>query len=68
MVGAVDELLSLKDVFELRAKDVSKELQNKLTDMVETSGAETISAGAQRARLEELFKRVIAEEMSQKDS
>ena len=67
MVGAVDELLSLKDVFELRARDVSAELQNKLTDMVETSGAETISAGAQRARLEDLFKRVIAEETSQKE-
>jgi len=68
LTGAVDELLSLKDVFELRAKDVSQELQNKLTDLVETSGAVTISAGAQRARLEELFKRVVAEEMSQKDS
>ena len=65
MMGAVDELLSLKDVFELRAKDVSKELQNKLTDLVETSGAVTISAGSQRARLEELFKRVVAEEISQ---
>jgi len=65
MTGAVDELLSLKDVFELRAKDVSKQLQDKLTDLVETSGAQTISAGAQRARLEELFKRVVAEEISQ---
>jgi len=63
IIGAVDELLSLKDVFELRARNVSAEIQNKLTDMVETSGAETISAGAQRARLEELFKRVVAEEV-----
>ena len=65
MTGAVDELLSLKDVFELRARDVSKELQDKLTDLVETSGAMTISAGSQRARLEELFKRVVAEQVSQ---
>lgn len=67
MVGAVDELLSLKDVFELRARGVSKEVQNKLTDLVETSGAETVSAGAQRAKLEELFKRVVTEEAGKRE-
>ncbi len=67
MIGAVDELLSLKDVFELRARGVGKDLQDKLSDLVESSGAETISAGAQRAKLEELFKRVVSEEVEQKD-
>jgi len=66
MTGAVDELLSLKDVFELRARGVKQELQDKLSDLVESSGAETISAGAQRAKLEELFKRVVSEEVEQK--
>lgn len=65
VLGTVEELLSLKDVFELRARGVGQELQNKLTDMVETSGAETVSAGSQRARLEELFKRVVADEIAQ---
>ncbi len=68
MTGAVDELLSLKDVFELRARGVKQELQDKLSDLVESSGAETISAGAQRAKLEELFKRVVSEEIKQKDN
>jgi len=66
MTGAVDELLSLKDVFELRARGVKQELQDKLSELVESSGAETISAGAQRAKLEELFKRVVSEEIEQK--
>ncbi len=66
MTGAVDELLSLKDVFELRARGVNQELQDKLSELVESSGAETISAGAQRAKLEELFKRVVSEEIEQK--
>ncbi len=66
MAGAVDELLSLKDVFELRARGVKQELQDKLSELVESSGAETISAGAQRAKLEELFKRVVSEEIEQK--
>ncbi len=66
MAGVVDELLSLKDVFELRARGVKQELQDKLSDLVESSGAETISAGAQRAKLEELFKRVVSEEVEQK--
>ncbi len=65
VLGTVEELLSLKDVFELRARGVGAELQNKLTDLVETSGAETVSAGSQRARLEELFKRVVAGEIAQ---
>ena len=68
MTGAVDELLSLKDVFELRARGVKQELQDKLSELVESSGAETISAGAQRAKLEELFKRVVSEEVEQKEN
>ena len=65
VIGTVEELLSLKDVFELRARGVGPELQDKLTDLVETSGAETVSAGSQRARLEELFKGVVADEIAQ---
>ena len=68
MAGAVDELLSLKDVFELRARGVKQDLQDKLSVLVESSGAETISAGAQRAKLEELFKRVVSEEITRKDN
>ena len=66
MMGAVDELLSLKDVFELRARGVTQGLQDKIGELVESSGAETISAGSQRARLEELFKRVVSEEVEKK--
>ena len=68
MIGAVDELLSIKDVFELRARGVSAELQDKIGDLIESSGAETVSVGAQRARLEELFKRVVTEEMERKEN
>ena len=66
MIGAVDELLSLKDVFELRARGVTPDLQDKIAELVEGSGAQTISAGSQRARLEELFKRVVSQEVERK--
>ena len=68
MIGAVDDLLSLKDVFELRARGVTPDLQDKIAELVEGSGAETISAGSQRARLEELFKRVVSEEVEKKEN
>ena len=56
-----------RGVHEIVANDLLP-AEDKLTDLVETSGAETVSAGAQRAKLEELFKRVLTEEDEKKDN
>ena len=58
--GLVNELLEMKDVYELHARNVSVETQRRLVEMVESSGAEVLESGHKRARLEDLFKRVIA--------
>ncbi|NNM88235.1 MAG: ABC transporter ATP-binding protein [Phycisphaerae bacterium] len=57
--GALNDLLEVKDVFQLEARRVSPELQAKLVEMTKAGGAEDIQTGRPRVRLEDLFKRLV---------
>jgi len=59
--GSVDELLEVKDVFTLAARNVPAELQTQLVSLATTGGAEEVRTGKQRSRLEDLFKRLVNE-------
>lgn len=58
--GSVDELLEVKDVFKLEARNVSAATQAELVKLVEGAGGSEIRTGRQRSRLEDLFKRLVA--------
>jgi ABC-2 type transport system ATP-binding protein len=57
--GAVDELLEVKDVFKLEARNVSESAQAEMVAVAERAGADEIRTGKQRSRLEDLFKRLV---------
>jgi ABC-2 type transport system ATP-binding protein len=59
--GAVNDLLDVKDVFRLEARNVSPETQRQLVALTEKSGATEVTPGVQRSRLEDLFKRLVLE-------
>lgn len=57
--GTVDELLEVKDVFKLEARNVPEDIQRKLVEVAQQAGAEEIRTGRQRSRLEDLFNRLV---------
>lgn len=57
--GSVDELLEVKDVFRLEARNVPADVQQQMVRLAEQSGASEIAPGVQRSRLEDLFKRLV---------
>ncbi len=59
--GAVNELLEVKDVFRLEARNLSEEAQRQLVAAATAAGGEEIRTGRQRSRLEDLFKRLVNE-------
>lgn len=58
--GNVDELLEVKDVFKLEARNVPEAVQQELVSVVTRAGAEEVRTGRQRSRLEDLFKRLVS--------
>jgi len=57
--GTVDELLEVKDVFKLEARNVPEDIQQRLVEMAKQAGADEIRTGRQRSRLEDLFNRLV---------
>src|SRR6476661_2606368 len=57
--GAIDQLLEVKDVFKVEARNVPLDLQNRLVGLLKESGVDDIRPGVQRSRLEDLFKRMV---------
>ena len=57
--GALTDLLEVKDVFQLEARQVSPDLQVKLLEMAKAGGAAGIQTGRPRVRLEDLFKKLV---------
>jgi ABC-2 type transport system ATP-binding protein len=57
--GALADLLERREVFQLEARAVSPELQEKLIAVARGNGAQDIRTGRPRVRLEDLFKRLV---------
>ncbi len=57
--GALADLLERREVFQLEARAVSPELQEKLIALARGDGAQDIRTGRPRVRLEDLFKRLV---------
>lgn len=57
--GSVDDLLEVKDVFKLEARNVPEHVQTQLVELVTRGGATEVRTGRQRSRLEDLFKRLV---------
>ena len=62
VVGAVEDLLAIKDIFEVRARGVGEETRARLVEVLQESGAEVLEAGSARATLEDVFRRVVGAE------
>jgi len=58
-MGRVRDLLLVRDVFQLRAKDVSAEAADSILAAARRAGAEVLSAEHPTTTLEDLFLRVI---------
>jgi ABC-2 type transport system ATP-binding protein len=63
--GMIDQLLEVKDVFKVEARNVPVELQEKMVKMLEGAGLEEVRPGVQRSRLEDLFKRLVLDKRAQ---
>jgi ABC-2 type transport system ATP-binding protein len=60
--GTIDELLEVRDVFKVEARNVPVDLQERLVALLRESGSVSeINPGVQRSRLEDLFKRMVLE-------
>ena len=59
--GAVNDLLEVKDVFRLEARNVPLAAQEQLLAVAQQSGATEVNKGVQRSRLEDLFRRLVLE-------
>jgi len=57
--GHVEELLEVKDVFRLEARNVSEATRKELAEVATRGGAEEVRTGVQKGRLEDLFKRLV---------
>lgn len=58
--GSIDQLLEVRDVFKVEARNVPVEVQNRMVAMLkESSGVSEVVPGVQRSRLEDLFKRMV---------
>jgi ABC-2 type transport system ATP-binding protein len=59
--GSIDQLLEVKDVFKVEARNVPAELQRRMVEMLQAAGVQEITPGVQKSRLEDLFKRMVLE-------
>jgi ABC-2 type transport system ATP-binding protein len=59
VLGTVDELLEVKDVFKIEARNLSPQAQEQMVAIAQGSGAQEIRTGHQRSRLEDLFNRLV---------
>jgi len=59
-LGAVKELLTVREVFRLQARNISPELTEQLRELIASSNGEVVSVDHPTATLEALFLRVIA--------
>ena len=57
--GAIDELLQVQDVFKVEGRNVPVDVQEKLVALMREAGVTDIQPGLQRARLEDLFKKLV---------
>jgi ABC-2 type transport system ATP-binding protein len=57
--GTIAELLSVKDTFQLQARDIGPELQAKIEALIAAEGGKVESVGYQRTRLESLFRDIV---------
>lgn len=59
IAGSLTDLLELKDVFQLEARQVSDSLREQLIALAQQGGAKEIQTGRPRVRLEDLFKQLV---------
>jgi ABC-type multidrug transport system ATPase subunit len=59
--GSIDQLLEVRDVFKVEARNVPVELQERMVALLKEAGIAEVSPGVQRSRLEDLFKRMVLE-------
>jgi ABC-2 type transport system ATP-binding protein len=59
--GTIDQLLEMRDVFKIEARNVPAAVQGRMVELLQESGATEIQPGVQRSRLEDLFKRMVLE-------
>ncbi|HEY4328336.1 MAG TPA: ABC transporter ATP-binding protein [Phycisphaerae bacterium] len=63
--GTIDQLLEVKDVFKVEARNVPEALQERMVAMLREAGVQEIHPGVQRSRLEDLFKRMVLEKRAE---
>jgi ABC-2 type transport system ATP-binding protein len=61
VAGTIDELLEVKDVFRLEARNVPEETQRELAAIAQRAGATDVKPDVKRGRLEDIFKRMVLE-------
>jgi ABC-2 type transport system ATP-binding protein len=57
--GTLNELLEVKDTFQLEARGVTPELQNQLLELAQRAGLTDVRTGRPRVRLEDIFKNLV---------
>jgi len=58
-LGRVDSLLRVKDVTQIRAKGLSKELENEIREVIQRGGGELLDMENPTSTLEELFLSIV---------
>ena len=65
MEGAVDDLLDVKDVWQLQIRGGSEAMTRQIESLAHAEGAEVLRIGHRRQRLEDLFKTLIRQKMDE---
>lgn len=58
--GRIDELLAVRDTYQLQARNISPDLAARIEQLVRSEGGVIESIGFQRTRLENLFRDLVA--------
>jgi len=67
-LGAMDDLLAIKDVFQLRARGVDEGTRERLLEVLAGAGADLVEVGSAHATLEDVFRRVVSARPSSETS
>jgi ABC-2 type transport system ATP-binding protein len=59
VLGAVPDLLAIKDVFQVRARGVTEAARSRLLEVLAATGAEVVEVGSAHATLEDVFRQVV---------
>ncbi len=59
VLGAVSDLLAVKDVFQVQARGVDEATRARLLEVLRGSGAEVLEVGSASTSLEDVFRRVV---------